>query len=171
MTDFDAFKREVRKVLWSAKEVEWVTMWIVLMEVPWTERRNNGSRIKAFCPDGWGVMATTHFWDRVTISAEFWMPVGITSWKNHESRTIDFDENGGVLQFCLQEYTSCNCQINKKFTLSHDGNIIQENAFDRFTRIDDNQYGIFDEEIYRRLVAVWKDWKNVSDIHLISNSR
>ncbi len=152
-TDFDAFKREVKEVLWSAKEVEWVTMWIVIMEVPWTERQGGRSWIKAFCPDGWGVMATTHFWDRVTISAEFWMPVGITSWKNHESRTIDFDENGGVLQICLQEYTSCEDRMGG-FVLSKWG--INHGMMSQLKNIDNERIGIFDKEIYQRLVAVWK---------------
>ncbi len=151
--DFEHFLEEIKKVLesaWNVRNKE-IWMWIVIMEVTWIKHANWD-----FYPDWWWVMATTNFWDRTTISSEFWLPVWITSWKNSEVITFDLEENWNVLHACIKEWDSCKMYINDEFVLS---NWILKKSHNKasLTRLDNNwMVWIFSWDIYKKIVYIWK---------------
>lgn len=161
-TDFNKFKQEVKKVLQSAMNIKDldVKMWIVVMEASWIEKSIWGFNEKAFYPDWGWVMATTQFWDRTTISAEFWLPVWITSWKNKEAVTIDFDKEWNPLQACLKEFTTYELIIKNKFVISN-WEVAQIYKPETLKFIWDWIGWIFDEDVYKDLVYIWKQLENI----------
>ncbi|MDD5770287.1 MAG: PEP/pyruvate-binding domain-containing protein [Candidatus Gracilibacteria bacterium] len=148
--DFEAFKREIKKVLFSAKNTKpYANMGIVVMKVAGKYDEEGG-----FSPDGGGVMATTNFGDRTTISAEFGLPIGITSSENEDAITTDFDKSGNLLQVCVKDGDSLKVSIKSRFVLKG-GKVIKVENTNELEYFKDGR-GVFSEDVYRNLVYIGK---------------
>lgn len=157
-SDFFNFKQIVKKVLQSAKNVSDinVNMWIVIMEVSWIERRNYYWDLR-FYPDWGWVMATTNFWDRVSISAELWLPIWVTSWNNEDSLTLDFNKQGEIIQACIKEYSSHNYYIVENISCLTDWKVENIIVAKNLTPLNRNICWIFDMQTYKKLINIWNN--------------